>query len=105
MSNAAGLSEVRNAWKIVLARLRTELKAVYPFEDTISTELDFRTTFETLPSELHNDNAEGNTAFFSRYHVQILFFVQTIDEAVGLESPESLRDVFWTTALAAIEVR
>jgi len=104
MSNPAGLSQVQDAWKAVLTRLLDDLKEIYPFEDTISTELDFRTTFEDLPPELHDDNPEGNTAFFSRFHVQILFFTRIIDEAVGLKSPVSLRDVFWTTALAAVEV-
>jgi len=105
MSNPAGLSEVRETWRIVLKGLLAELKATYPGKNIISTENDFRVAFESLPDELHNQNADGNTAFFSRYHVQILFFVQTLDDSVGLEPTESLRTVFWTTALAAIEVR
>jgi len=105
MSNSTGHNQAREAWRSLLAGLLDELKQTYPFEETISTELDFRNKFEALPEELHENIPETNTAFFSRFHVQALFFVRTVDEAVGLKSPDSLNDVFWTTAFAAIKVR
>lgn len=104
MSNSTGPNEAREAWRTLLAGLFDELKETYPFEEPISTELEFRNRFEPLPENLHDNNPETNTAFFQRFHVQILFFIRTVDEAVGLKSPQSLGDVLWTTAFAAIKV-
>ncbi|KAK5942961.1 hypothetical protein PMZ80_003966 [Knufia obscura] len=104
MSNSLGSNEARANWSTLLAELHAELEKAYPTDNIISDEDEFRQAFEELSEELHQNPADKNYAFFARYHVQILFFVEVVDKAVGLKSPNTLNDVFWTTAFTAVKV-
>ena len=101
---SAGPNEARASWSISLQRLRNELLQVFRYEEIISSEESFRAAFESLPATKHNNDIDGNYAYFHRYHVQIRYFIRIIDEAVGLQHPNTLSDVFWTVAFAAIKV-
>lgn len=104
MSASAGSNEARAKWISLIHDCLSRLRAVHQSENTISSELQFRDQFYRLPRDLNGPSAERNYSRFNRSHGQMLSIVTGLDKALQLESPESLNDVFWTHALAALQV-
>lgn len=104
MSPSTESSEARATWIQLVETLLEQLKTVFDFEHTLTSELEFREEFWKLPDEFNSPNVDRNWGIFLRLHGQIMYMVQTLDKSIALESPQSLSDVFWTYALAALQV-
>lgn len=72
--------------------------------DIVASEDEFRDAFLALPDERHVDDPPSNLAYFLRCHEHIHFFARRLDEALELNESPSLKELFWSIALAAIKV-
>lgn len=104
MSNSYDSSTARESWIDCLTNLQRELSQVYPGAKTIHNEEEFRDEFQGLDAELHDDDPAINYAFFMRKHDQPQLFARSIDESIELTQTPSLKELFWTIALAAVEL-
>ena len=104
MSQSIGSSEARDAWVTSLTKLRRGLNEVHSEASIVPDEESFRDKFIALPEDHHIDNPSANFATFSRHHDHIHLIARSIDDAVGLRESPTLKEVFWSIALAAVEV-
>lgn len=104
MSNITiGSSAARESWIRLLNTLLHELRNIQPDANIVYNEEEFRTKFLELDEELHVRDPAVNYGIFGRYHDSVHLFARTIDDTIGLQTSPTLKELFWTVALAAIE--
>lgn len=104
MTAPAGSNLTRAVWITLIQDRLEQLHKVRPFTETVPSELAFRKEFWKLPDDLNVPSGDRNYAYFIHRHKQMESIVRGLDKALSLSSPNSLSDVFWTHALAALQV-
>lgn len=104
MSNTTlGSSAARESWIRLLNALRDELRSIQPDAHVVYNEEEFRDKFLELDQDLHGRDPAVNYGVFGRHHDSVHLFARTIDDTIGLQTSPTLKELFWTVALAAIE--
>ena len=96
------MSATTDTWPSFIANLSET--APDDLQTDCTSEEQFRVSFESVCEQNFEPDPQRLLGRFVRQHVAIITFTGMIDAAQGLQSPDSLSDLFWRIAFGTIQV-